>query len=218
MRVQFTDAAPAIRIFPLPQHPGAPGKTRTSDLRFRKPSLYPLSYGGAAGRLLKDRASFDTSAMPPHPDPIREIRSRFGRPRSAGIDSRRKRGNGRGLWSHQACVVDLEPRAKPFDRGPMVVLIGTIRVRVQGVVGLLARQTGGGQQVVGESPRKGAAQREAGCAPAVPPRGPRASPRQKRSRARPRSCGRCRNRRGRSPRAGRGGRAPDPRAAANDPR
>jgi hypothetical protein len=26
---------------------GAPGRTRTSDTRFRKPVLYPLSYGGA---------------------------------------------------------------------------------------------------------------------------------------------------------------------------
>ncbi len=25
---------------------GAPGRTRTSDTRFRKPVLYPLSYGG----------------------------------------------------------------------------------------------------------------------------------------------------------------------------
>ena len=28
-----------------PQFVNAPGRTRTSDLRFRKPSLYPLSYG-----------------------------------------------------------------------------------------------------------------------------------------------------------------------------
>lgn len=27
--------------------PGAPGLTRTADTRFRKPLLYPLSYGGA---------------------------------------------------------------------------------------------------------------------------------------------------------------------------
>ena len=27
---------------------GAPGRNRTYDLRFRKPSLYPLSYGGFA--------------------------------------------------------------------------------------------------------------------------------------------------------------------------
>ncbi len=26
--------------------PGAPGRTRTADARFRKPTLYPLSYGG----------------------------------------------------------------------------------------------------------------------------------------------------------------------------
>jgi hypothetical protein len=25
---------------------GAPGRTRTCDARFRKPTLYPLSYGG----------------------------------------------------------------------------------------------------------------------------------------------------------------------------
>ena len=28
---------------------GAPGTTRTCDLRFRKPLLYPLSYGGGDG-------------------------------------------------------------------------------------------------------------------------------------------------------------------------
>ena len=28
---------------------GAPGMNRTCDLRFRKPSLYPLSYGGGDG-------------------------------------------------------------------------------------------------------------------------------------------------------------------------
>lgn len=27
-------------------HHGAPERTRTSDARFRKPTLYPLSYGG----------------------------------------------------------------------------------------------------------------------------------------------------------------------------
>jgi hypothetical protein len=30
---------------------GAPGRIRTCDARFRKPTLYPLSYGGGAGRL-----------------------------------------------------------------------------------------------------------------------------------------------------------------------
>ena len=30
-----------------PQTTGAPGVNRTPDLRFRKPSLYPLSYGGS---------------------------------------------------------------------------------------------------------------------------------------------------------------------------
>ncbi len=29
--------------------PGAPGRIRTSDARFRKPTLYPLSYGGWSG-------------------------------------------------------------------------------------------------------------------------------------------------------------------------
>ena len=29
--------------------PGAPERTRTSDARFRKPTLYPLSYGGGCG-------------------------------------------------------------------------------------------------------------------------------------------------------------------------
>ena len=30
---------------------GAPGTTRTCDLRFRKPLLYPLSYGGVGWQL-----------------------------------------------------------------------------------------------------------------------------------------------------------------------
>ncbi len=29
---------------------GAPGRTRTCDARFRKPTLYPLSYGGGRER------------------------------------------------------------------------------------------------------------------------------------------------------------------------
>gem|GEM_PF-3822125 len=35
---------------------GAPGRTRTCDARFRKPTLYPLSYGGARGRPDAERA------------------------------------------------------------------------------------------------------------------------------------------------------------------
>jgi hypothetical protein len=31
---------------------GAPGRTRTCDARFRKPTLYPLSYGGLVIKLL----------------------------------------------------------------------------------------------------------------------------------------------------------------------
>ena len=34
---------------------GAPGRTRTSDAWFRKPTLYPLSYGGAAGDCIEGR-------------------------------------------------------------------------------------------------------------------------------------------------------------------
>ena len=39
---------------------GAPGKNRTCDQRFRKPLLYPLSYGGqvGAGTLPRHAASF----------------------------------------------------------------------------------------------------------------------------------------------------------------
>ena len=38
---------------------GAPGRTRTGDLRFRKPLLYPLSYRGAkAWHASKARESF----------------------------------------------------------------------------------------------------------------------------------------------------------------
>ena len=41
---------------------GAPGRTRTCDLRFRKPLLYPLSYGGGDGA--KCGANFaDTSCI-----------------------------------------------------------------------------------------------------------------------------------------------------------
>ena len=37
---------PAIRL--ACTFSGAPEWTRTTDARFRKPTLYPLSYGGAA--------------------------------------------------------------------------------------------------------------------------------------------------------------------------
>ena len=34
---------------------GAPGRNRTYDLRFRKPTLYPLSYGSRQTRLVAVR-------------------------------------------------------------------------------------------------------------------------------------------------------------------
>ena len=40
---------------------GAPGTTRTCDLRFRKPLLYPLSYGGGDGP--KRGSKFGHSAL-----------------------------------------------------------------------------------------------------------------------------------------------------------
>ena len=35
----------AFISYPLRHHTGAPGRIRTCDARFRKPTLYPLSYG-----------------------------------------------------------------------------------------------------------------------------------------------------------------------------
>ena len=40
---QFDDSQPAAKTG---TYEGTPGRTRTCDLRFRKPMLYPLSYGG----------------------------------------------------------------------------------------------------------------------------------------------------------------------------
>ena len=37
----------------LPRLMGAPGRNRTCDLRFRKPLLYPLSYGGEEAYLTR---------------------------------------------------------------------------------------------------------------------------------------------------------------------
>ena len=43
-RVNAGDHVPSVRIV------NAPGWTRTTDTRFRKPVLYPLSYGGSGSR------------------------------------------------------------------------------------------------------------------------------------------------------------------------
>ena len=39
-----------VRLFPRP-NAGTPEPTRTADLRFRKPMLYPLSYEGVVREL-----------------------------------------------------------------------------------------------------------------------------------------------------------------------
>src|SRR5829696_4040036 len=39
--------------------PGAPGRIRTCDARFRKPTLYPLSYGSGLGKPTADDPSAD---------------------------------------------------------------------------------------------------------------------------------------------------------------
>ena len=53
LRTRFSAYNPAIGLIPKkrptkggPEYAGAPERTRTSDARFRKPTLYPLSYGG----------------------------------------------------------------------------------------------------------------------------------------------------------------------------
>src|SRR5437764_10682956 len=50
---------------------GAPGRIRTCDARFRKPTLYPLSYGGgklercrSTARFLKAEESIGRARMP----------------------------------------------------------------------------------------------------------------------------------------------------------
>ena len=47
----------------LPAWLDAPGRIRTCDTRFRKPVLYPLSYGGRASSV--DRRSYQTPALQP---------------------------------------------------------------------------------------------------------------------------------------------------------
>ena len=42
-----------------PVLPGAPGRIRTCDARFRKPTLYPLSYGSGLGKPTADDPSAD---------------------------------------------------------------------------------------------------------------------------------------------------------------
>ncbi len=48
---------------------GAPGRTRTSDARFRKPTLYPLSYGGAAWKVPEAWGLCSESDLPGASDP-----------------------------------------------------------------------------------------------------------------------------------------------------
>ena len=47
-RVPFRHSLAEVDEIQNPYFIGAPGMNRTCDLRFRKPSLYPLSYGGLA--------------------------------------------------------------------------------------------------------------------------------------------------------------------------
>lgn len=42
---------------------GGPGRTRTSDLRFRRPSLYPLSYGATSPPIIpREAVPFKTAS------------------------------------------------------------------------------------------------------------------------------------------------------------
>jgi hypothetical protein len=45
--------------------PGAPGRIRTSDTRFRKPVLYPLSYGGGTRGVQTTRQTIDRNPSSP---------------------------------------------------------------------------------------------------------------------------------------------------------
>ncbi len=53
---------------------GAPGPTRTADTRFRKPLLYPLSYGGAEAERSERAGVFARVAVRARP-------AKAGRPR-----------------------------------------------------------------------------------------------------------------------------------------
>ena len=56
---------------------GAPGRTRTGDLRFRKPLLYPLSYRGASGlvRLKDSEKLVEIAGLEPATSALRTPRS-----------------------------------------------------------------------------------------------------------------------------------------------
>jgi hypothetical protein len=52
----------SARAFLLDSRMGAPGTIRTCDTRFRKPMLYPLSYGGTLPILPHDARSIVTTS------------------------------------------------------------------------------------------------------------------------------------------------------------
>jgi hypothetical protein len=62
-----------------PDITGAPGRTRTCDARFRKPTLYPLSYGGIFGLRLNSAvlSIFVLQRSPGH-SPMRDARPLTG--------------------------------------------------------------------------------------------------------------------------------------------
>src|SRR5207302_10128562 len=71
---------------------GAPGRIRTSDARFRKPTLYPLSYGGLE-QLRSGSNSNSTRSKPLATGPARAHASPLGRQRR--VDGRQVPGLGR---------------------------------------------------------------------------------------------------------------------------
>jgi hypothetical protein len=54
LRRQLAGSSQALAT---PRLAGAPARTRTWDARFRKPTLYPLSYGGAGGEASESRGA-----------------------------------------------------------------------------------------------------------------------------------------------------------------
>ena len=70
-------------------HSGAPGTTRTCDLRFRKPLLYPLSYGSRAGPTGVAAVAHATQVLCPVTDLFRTFDSRRPRPQLRSPPARR---------------------------------------------------------------------------------------------------------------------------------
>src|SRR5690554_6301886 len=58
---------------------GAPGRTRTCNLRIRRPLLYPLSYGGGGGRSATPRREAGPGHRIPAPRRAKLVRSVLAR-------------------------------------------------------------------------------------------------------------------------------------------